>query len=75
MRGQALEVVLDGNARGRAGVEAREVAVLKRDGVVVGDQFQQHGGDELDEVGGRAVFVGFGDRLAGWGGGAVFLGW
>lgn len=45
MGGQALEVVLDGDTRWGAGVEAREAAVLEGDVVVVTDQFEEHGAD------------------------------
>lgn len=45
MGGQALEVVLHGDAGRGARVEASEAAVLQGDVVVMTDQFEEHGAD------------------------------
>lgn len=72
VRREALQVVGDGDAGGRARVEAREPAVFERDVVVEAHEFHQHVSDEDHEVRDGAGLVAEGHRSGGgpWGAGA-----
>lgn len=65
MRGETLEVVLDGDARGRARVEAGQTAVPKRDLVIEADELHQHARDENDKIMDIDLLVSAGEDLGG----------
>lgn len=54
---QSLEVILHGDSRGRARVEASQTTLVEWDLVVESDQFHEHAGNQHDHVTGVGEFI------------------
>ena len=63
MSGKSLEIVVDGNAGRRPGMESSESALMQRNLVIELDQLHQHAGYQEHYVTGIRQFILFGKQF------------